>query len=634
MKTLKMILLNIAIMSLAIPSLAVEMGISGGHDLDQLWTLAQADRDLAAEDAVLLLESHQVTLDADGTLATRVHRVVWIGSSVGIRSYADLRVPWNTATSELDVEILRTWRDGRWWPGPETISETAVVHTLPYAVNRADDYTTIRETMLLHDGVELPCIMETAYTITETGLSGADGLFVMPRRDFSALTELQVTVPAATELHHEMLNGVPEPVVKESGGAVTTTWRMNEVAPLLIPLTDAPAAYEPAVVWSTWSEWTALRDHWRMVFDEAAVLDEALTDSLQTWIEHAPSHWSRLQAVTDQVNQYVRGVHYPDRFWTFNPRAAVRTWDTAYGHRLDRAVLTAALLRAAGYEVTPIFVGTGHSLVGPEIARLDGMGDLHLSIKGDPAGLYDPDRGSLSGQAPLIGLPIWRTDQFFEPFLGNSQWPNRLEVTVTLEPGDDGHWLGSGQFRAAGIFCPQGDMAGMDDGAHDYLTGVVGGMIDGASLDRTNPEIFHQHQVIFGFGVDVEKPEPEASGRIRLVVGAPGHGLASRVDGIHLSENVRKSPVMMAGPVEQLVKVRLKVGEAEAAHFPEPVSLVNEAGTFTVTSTKKDGWITVERELKLTADSYPAEMWPQLRDLLLEDADPANGVILLDCISK
>jgi len=272
MKTLKMILLNIVIMSLAIPSLAVEMGISGGHDLDQLWTLAQADRDLTAEDALLLLESHQVTLGADGTLATRVHRVVWIGSSVGIRAYADLRVPWNTATSQLDVEILRTWRDGRWWPGPETISETAVVRTLPYAVNRADDYTIMRETMLLHDGVELPCIMETAYTITETGLPGADGLFVMPRRDFSALTELQVTVPVATELHHEMLNGVPEPVVEESGGTVTTTWRMKNVSPLLTPLTDAPAAYEPAVVWSTWPEWTALRDHWRMAFDEAAVL--------------------------------------------------------------------------------------------------------------------------------------------------------------------------------------------------------------------------------------------------------------------------------------------------------------------------------------------------------------------------
>ena len=29
-----------------------------------------------------------------------------------------------TASSTLDVEILRTWRDGRWWPDPELISDT------------------------------------------------------------------------------------------------------------------------------------------------------------------------------------------------------------------------------------------------------------------------------------------------------------------------------------------------------------------------------------------------------------------------------------------------------------------------------------------------------------------------------
>ncbi len=630
MKTLKIISLLIVIMSLATSSSAAEMGVSGSFDLDELWARVQADHDLSREEAVILLESRQVTLGTDGTLATRVHRVVWVGTSVGIRSYADLRVPWNTATSELKVEILRTWRDGRWWPDPAVISETAVVHTLPYALNRADDYIAMRETMLLHDGVELPCIMETAYTITETGLPGADGLFVMPQRDPSALTELQVTVPSGSVFQYEMLNGVVEPAVSESEGVVTMTWRLNHAPALLTPLTDSPAAYEPAVVWSTWSDWPALRDHWRSLFDEAAVLDEALVDSVQSWVEPEPSRWSRIQAVTDQVNRNVRGVHYSDRFWRFTPRPAVRTWNTAYGHPLDRAVLTAALLREAGYEVTPIFVGAGHSLVGPDIARLTGLGALHLSIKGDPAGLYDPDRGVVSGQAPLIGLPLWRTDQFVEPFLGNSQWPNRLEVTVTLEPGDDGHWQGSGQFHAAGVFCPQGDMAGMEDGARDFLAEVIGAVIPGASLNRANPEIFHQHQVIFGFGVDVEMPEPEDSGRTRLVIGTPGNGLMSRVEGVHLFEEERKSPVILAGPMEQSVKIRLKVGETEAAHLPDPVSLVNEAGEFTVTTTRKDGWITVTRELKLTADMYPAAMWPRLRALLLEEDDAANGAILLD----
>ncbi len=629
MKALKIITLTIVFVLLAGMSLASEMGISSGHNLDELWAKAQADYDLSGEDAVLLLESRHVTWDGEGALATRVHRVVWVGTSVGIRGYADLRIPWNTATSQLDVELLRTWRDGRWWPDESVISETAVVQTLPYAMNLADDYTSMRETMLLHDGVELPCIMETAYTITEKGLPGAGDLFVMPQRDPSVRTEFKLTFQGETDPQFEILNADALPTFHDGPGSVVS-WSMDNVPALLIPLTGAPAAYEPAVVWSTWTDWPLLRDHWRGLFDEAAVLDAALTDSVQAWIEDAPSPWSRVRTVVDQVNKYVRGVHYPDSFWTFQPRTAVRTWETAYGHPLDRAVLTAALLRSAGYEVTPIFVGKGNRFPGDTIPRLNGLGNIHLSIKGDPAGLYDPDRGTLSGQAPLIGLPLWRTDQYVEPFLGNSPWPHRLEVSVTLEPGEDGFWKGTGQFEGSGVFCPQGDMAGMGDGARDYLAEVIGTVIPAATLNRSNPEIFHQHQVIFGFGLDVEKPEVETSGRTRLVVGAPAHGLMSRAAGVHLYDESRGSPVMLPAPMEQRVKIRVKTGADGVVNLPAAVSIVNDAGEFTVKTTEQDGWITVERELKLNADTYPAEMWPQLRALLLEDADPVHGTILMD----
>ena len=629
MKALKIITLASVFVLLAGLSLASEMGVSSGHDLDELWTRAQADYDLSGEDAVLLLESRHVTWDGEGTLATRVHRVVWVGTSVGIRGYADLRIPWNTATSQLDVEVLRTWMDGRWWPDESVISETAVVQTLPYAVNRADDYTSMRETMLLHDGVELPCIMETAYTITETGLPGAGDLFVMPQRDPSVRTEFKLTFQGEADPQFEILNADALPTYSD-GPDSTLSWSLENVPALLTPLTGAPAAYEPAVVWSTWSDWPSLRDHWLGLFDEAAVLDTALADSVQAWIEDAPSPWSRVRAVVDQVNRNVRGVHYSDSFWTFQPRPAARTWDTAYGHPLDRAVLTAALLRGAGYEVTPIFVGKGNRFPGDTIPRLNGLGNLQLSIKGDPAGLYDPDRGTLSGQAPLIGLPLWRTDQYVEPFLGNSPWPHRLEVNVTLEPGEDGFWKGSGQFGGSGVFCPQGDMAGMGDGARDYLAQVIGAVIPGATLNRSNPEIFHQHQVVFGFGLDVEKPEADPSGRTRLVVGIPTHGLASRADGVHLYDESRGSPVMLPAPMEQWVKVRIKTGAGGGVHLPPNISLVNDAGEFTVNSSEEGGWITVVRELKLNADSYPAEMWPQLRALLLEDADPVHGTILMD----
>jgi len=87
---------------------------------------------------------------------------------------------------------------------------------------------------------------------------------------------------------------------------------------------------------------------------------------------------------------------------------------------------------------------------------------------------------------------------------------------------------------------------------------------------------------------------------------------------------------MLPAPMEQWVKVRIKTGADGGVHLPPNISLVNDAGEFTVNSNEEGDWITVVRELKLNADSYPAEMWPQLRALLLEDADPVHGTILMD----
>ena len=119
--------------------LAESMGISSGHDLDKLWAKAKDQFDLKSQDAVLLLESRNVEVLENGDLATRIHRVVWIGTGTGIRGYADLRVPYNLSVSKIKVIKLRTWRDDRWWPDQSEISPTAVVETVPHALALADD---------------------------------------------------------------------------------------------------------------------------------------------------------------------------------------------------------------------------------------------------------------------------------------------------------------------------------------------------------------------------------------------------------------------------------------------------------------------------------------------------------------
>ena len=86
--------LCVMVLALSFPVLlsAATMGNSQGYDLDALWAKAQKQYDLKAHDAILLLEGRHASILENGNLKTRVHRVVWIGTEMGIDHYADLRI--------------------------------------------------------------------------------------------------------------------------------------------------------------------------------------------------------------------------------------------------------------------------------------------------------------------------------------------------------------------------------------------------------------------------------------------------------------------------------------------------------------------------------------------------------------
>jgi len=625
MKTLKITLALIVL--LAAPAVAQEMGASDGHDLDALWAAAQQNHDLSQEDAVLLLEDRTVTVGDEGTLVTRIHRVVWIGTSLGIRSYADLRVPWNSATSTLDVEILRTWMDGRWWPDAQTIGETAVVHTLPYAVDHADDYTAMRETMLLHDGVELPCIMETAYTIAEQGppTAGADGVFVIPQRDPAVRVEYSVRVPVGIDVTHEALNGAPEATVDENG-VHSLTWAMDGVPGLKVPIASQPAAYEPAVVWTTWENKAALESVWQETIDAAAVADPVLTDVLDERLAGS------LDPVRDTVafwNEAVRTIHYPFRFWQLAPRPATRTWETGYGHPLDRAVLLTSLLRHIADDRTAVVTTVteaGYGEVAPELPRLSGFDGVLVRVAG----------GSLGA---------WVIDANTDEMLAGEQagrWPptasaanHDQHLSLSLVPGEGDAWHGTGVYRVGNAFRSSyhGDAAAVEQ----QVVLAVQSILPGAEVSAIAKADASLH-----FAVELAEWPLDADERPTLTVGPLDGGIMDQLPGdIHLHDATRQSPVRLPLAMVETVELRLQVDDRKVS-APAPVVLAGSTGSFRLDVGREHGWLRVARRLDLNPEAggtrgegpprlfHPAESWPELRALLLEAGEPSHGVIVLD----
>jgi hypothetical protein len=624
------------VMVSAIPLYAGSMGTSGGHDLDRLWSRAQERFDPSTHDAILLLENRHVTILPNGGKRTKIHRVVWIGTGVVVRTHADLRIAHNTATSTLSVTALRTWRDDRWWPDETAIKPSAVVETLPFALALADDYTAMRETMLLHDGVELPCIMETTYEIEERGgaRDGADGLWVFPQRDPAALVEFRLSIPPEVSFAFHSGNGAPEPITTSDAGQ-TVTWTMEDIGPVGSPSITDPASYAPYVVWSTWKDWKTLGDKIVSSFDDAAILGEALADTLAARLAHEPSALSKARAIVAFVDESTRSIHYDARFWSFSPRAASRTWETAYGHGFDRAVLATALFREAGLDAEPVYRSTGSSGIDIDIPGLSRFDDIGVWVSGERfAGFYDPADGHLTdGPWPLPGRVVWRPRSESKPSMqeGVEDPASRFDLVITLEPAEDGGWSGNGFLRADGRFSPHGDMVGLGGEALSRIGEIAESVLTGATVEGFNPEVFEPDQVTVGFDITAKAGEPDDHGRTSITIGEPAGGIMAHLPSdVRLYHENRGSPVTLPGRMAQRIRLRLKTGDREIIYLPQSRVFENEVGRYTLSTKNKDGWVTIDREITVGVAAIPAEAWPGLRELLLEETDAAGGTLLME----
>ena len=612
-----------------------KMGTSLGYDLDMLWSKAQAAFDLSANDAVLLLEREHVTVLPDGGKRTLVHRVVWIGTGVGIRAYADLRIPWDSAVSTLQVLRLRTWRDGRWWPDPEKISPTAVVETLPFAVADADDYTAQRETMLLHDGIELPCILETAYEIDETGEQGrgCDGMFVFRRADPTALIEYSLGVPPDTQVPLFVSDEALAPQKSEENGVQTSVWRMENTPPLGSPHIAEPAIEAPYLLWSTWKDWMVLGRYVSGAFDGAAVIDAALIDSVASRTARIPGDAARAHAAAGLIDEWTRPVDIALPLQGTSPRPAQRTYETAYGDALDRAALAAAVFRAAGLDAQVAFLGYDTRRQDTNVPVLSRFNALRVWVSGNGIrASFDPAGGGLSlGYTVLLGRVIWipATGAVPDP-LELAISINTLELDLTVDPGGAEGWGGKGYLRGVGLLAPYGEMAGTGDEALSYLGRLAGSVLSGAEAKEYSFEQFHPAHASGGFSFDLPAGELDAQGRERLVLGDPAGGIMSMLPGdVRLYEESRTSPVVVPASMIETLTLRVKTGDREVAGSPAPVSIVNEAGRFTIAVTEDDGWLTVTRELTLEPGKLAPQKWPLLRALLLGYGDAAGRTVLL-----
>lgn len=624
---------------LAAPPVQGQQSYDGQFDIAKLVATARERFDLAKQDAIILAEGQQVLWLPDGRLSTRMHRIVWINARVAINVYADSRIPYDTERCTFTPLALRTWRDNQWWP----TDSSGVVETLPFALEKAYDYANMREMMLLHNGIENPCIAEIAYRIEDKSAfrKGVDGLWLFARQDPAVESWFELGVPAGTHPKISAENGAPaaEKPTDQKAGLDIYRWQMHVVEAEPRPHMVDPAREVPQVAWSTWADWQDLGAFLETNFDSFAKVDAPLQTALDSLIRKARTATELAGLITGFINDHTTAIHYSDTHWRTAPRSAAQTFATAYGHGLDRAILAAALFRGADFDARPVFIAQGvGSIVSniPSLARFGGV-KLHVNGNGLDA-YYDPADGTVSSdQSTVFNRTLWSLgDDRPTATIGGVSDHGEMEIRIDLSFDTlKNKFTGAGCLSTGDGLSAFDRMSGVDGKAKAYLDSLVSGLLKGSLVTAYNPDRFDQSAAGATFTMELPKPEPDDQGCVSFVLGKPAGGIVDYLPSdvqIYISE--RHSSVRLPFLMNQKVEFRLNLAPWKAVFYPVNQTIENAAGRFTVTSEVRDSQLVVIRELKLTKAVFGPEEWPLLRQLLLAENHEKNCTVLLKAVTE
>jgi len=603
----------------------------GEHDILRLYAEAEEAFDLSIEDAIILLDSRQIKVDLDGSVQQDVHRIIWIGEDRAVARYGDHRIPYDSERTEITIHALRTWRDGRWWD----TCPTGKVETLPYEFAEAFDYTNLREMMLLHNGIELPCFLEIVYSIvdTEPYRQGTEYLWLFSKVDPIVHSEFSIWLPDGMALNASASSGAGYQLLP-SGGKDVHSWSMGPLSALPHPLPSDPASFAPHVQWSTWESWKQLDDFISGVFDSNSALSDEITSELDSVLRDSRGDMESAELIAEFVSDRTEYVDYDSHFFWPAARQARRTYETSYAAGLDRAILAASLFSHAGLTVNPIFIGPQSGSPDHSVPSLDRFGEVNVGITGeDFKATYDPSDGSIKyGISHQIGRSVWKVRHDDNPVFisreadGPASFRLLLNLTYNV---DDTVFTGNGSLHADGCFSPYGEIAGSNR-SKEFLSSLVNSVFEGAEVVDYNLAKLDPSAVSAGFEIRVPVPEPDDFDRILVAIREPSAGLISQLpEDVHLFSQDRGAPVNFPHSLVEELTVRLETKDFEVIQLPPEVSIRNNTGAFNLEIAEDEGDITFVRKVSLDRSTYNPEEWQELRTLILEYERDSNRIIFL-----
>jgi len=600
------------------------------QDLERLAAEAPPAEAYPGEDGIVLYEEVALTLHADGTVERYTRHIRKYFTAHEIGSYADPRIPFDSATQSLEILNWRTvMRSG-------TVVEKkdrSFNPVTPDELGRAPDYTSVLEMVSTHLGMEEDAVVEREYVIRDKMpgdgvLSGVEFL----RSRLPVLEKVvRITIPDHTTLRYKVLGGTAEHRKGETGGSTTHVWRVED-QPGIPP--EAIRGMErdglPHLVYSTLTGWNDLAETWSGRIAECAVPTDALGEEVDRVVRKTGDLPERVRAIHQAVCDEVRSVDYAFGLLGTKCRPAEVVYETGYGHRLDKAVLLLACLREAGVEAEPVLVSNAYRFA-EDVPAVEQVPEVWVVAWGGGGAIWMDPLHPLSARSlkNLEGRSFLRlsSDGGLDAVPRRSPDENGCFARVVVTLGPDGALEGDARVRLTGLLSPFYEMSGTGDDAQDFAEALVSGLFGGVDVENYNLRELTEERVVLGFRfrkeAEEETPDP-------LILDLPGFAGLPEFAGFQAIKTERPVALSLVGAFVAEICVDVDLwGGAEVRRLPESFSGEAPFGTYAVRCREDGRTIQFEKRMEIRRSRIEPGEYPVFREWILRDRNPARATLVV-----
>jgi len=592
-----------------------------------------ASRDYPGTDVLVLSEQLDYTVAGDGRVTLTVHRAEKVLTYQGMDVIGDPKVAYCKGDQLLQDYGLKTFT-----PEGQIVEATGNSFTemTPYELERAPDFTSLRQMVMTKVGLDVGAVAESRYTLSDQrpwrsflniDLLLSDGFPTLERT-------VTITVPEGVSLRYALFNFSAEPEVRRQAGTVAYSWRLKNLPSIAM----GQASHDerrllPRLVATTCPDWKAANARYAPPADEASRASSAVlekkTDAL---LKESATPLQKAIALAAFVAESIPTVEWPLEAFDYRPRTAARVFESGYGHALDKAVLLCAMLRHAGIEAAPaLCVLSPPGFPDPEtvpcIAQFDRI-LVHAEVGGktlwiDPtAPLSERSQRDFQGFKGLPLLPGIGEIHTMKAVGGE----DRLLVDLRGTMSEDLSVKGEGTVLLSGSYSPYFGVQGSADALKEYLAGLLKSVLPNAELTGYAVALLDPEQ----FKVTLQfKMGPAAPGKgpRSFVFDTPSESTLAHLTGLHRLR--RDLPYLLRRTGQEEVIVDLALPEGMSPRFVPKGFVLSSSGVKAIRSISVESdHLRVRETLSPSERVLPAQEYRSFRDLYARWGAAAERTVL------